>query len=86
MGFSRQEYWSGLPGPPPGDLPNPGIKPASPVALCIAGRFLTAKPPGKPFVIITQKWKQPKCHSAAEWINKSWYTYTVEYYSAITRN
>ena len=30
MGFSRQEYWSGLPCPPPGDLPNPGIKPASP--------------------------------------------------------
>ena len=30
MGFSGQEYWSGLPGPPPGDLPNPGIKPGSP--------------------------------------------------------
>ena len=30
MGFSRQEYFSGLPGPPPGDLPNPGIKPTSP--------------------------------------------------------
>ena len=30
MGFFRQEYWSGLPCPPPGDLPNPGIKPASP--------------------------------------------------------
>ena len=30
MGFSRQEYWSGLPYPPPGDLPNPGIKPKSP--------------------------------------------------------
>ena len=32
MGFSRQEYWSGLPFPPPRDLPNPGIKPESPVA------------------------------------------------------
>ena len=31
MGFSRQEYWSGLPFPPPGDLPNPGTKPGSPV-------------------------------------------------------
>ena len=31
-GFSRQEYWNGLPFPPPGDLPNPGIKPASPVS------------------------------------------------------
>ena len=30
MGFSRQEYWSGLPSPSPGDLPNPGIKPRSP--------------------------------------------------------
>ena len=30
MGFSRQEYWSGLPCPPPGDLPNPGIEPGSP--------------------------------------------------------
>ena len=32
-GFSRQEYWSGLPCPPPGDLPHPGIKPMSPAAL-----------------------------------------------------
>ena len=31
MGFSGQEYWSGLPCPPPGDLSNPGVKPASPV-------------------------------------------------------
>ena len=31
MGFPRQEYWSGLPCPPPGDLPNPGIEPMSPV-------------------------------------------------------
>ena len=30
MGFSQQEYWSGLPGPPPGDLPNTGIEPGSP--------------------------------------------------------
>ena len=30
IGFSRQEYWSGLPLPPPGDLPDPGIKPGSP--------------------------------------------------------
>ena len=32
MGFSGQEYWSGLPCPPPGDLPDPGIEPVSPVA------------------------------------------------------
>ena len=45
MGFSRQEYWSGLPFPSPGDLPNPGIEPGSP-ALEIDP--LTSEPPGKP--------------------------------------
>ena len=39
IGFSRQEYWSGLPCPPPGDLPNPGIKPASLASPVLAGRF-----------------------------------------------
>ena len=38
MGFSRQEYWSGLPCPSPGDLPDPGIEPQ---VSCIAGRFFT---------------------------------------------
>ena len=37
MGFSRQEYWSGLPCPPPGDLPDPGIKPASLMSSAFAG-------------------------------------------------
>ena len=40
MGFSRQEYWSGLPCPPPGDLSDPGIKLASPVAPELAGGLL----------------------------------------------
>ena len=48
MGFSRQEYWSGLPCPPPGDLPNPGIKPTSPVALALEGGFFATEPWGKP--------------------------------------
>ena len=39
-----QEYWSGLPFPFPGDLPNPGMEPASPA---LAGGLFTAKPPGK---------------------------------------
>ena len=47
MGFLRQEYWTGLPFPTPGNLPNPGIKPASPV---LAGRFFTTESPGKPHV------------------------------------
>ena len=41
MGFSRQEYWSGLPCPPPGDLPNSGIEPTSPKSPAVAGRFCT---------------------------------------------
>ena len=42
MGFSRQEYWSGLPCPPPGDLPYPGMEPVPPASLAFAGRFITA--------------------------------------------
>ena len=44
MGFPRQEYWSGLPFPPPGDLRDPGIKPVSPVSACTAGRFFATEP------------------------------------------
>ena len=47
MGFSRQEYWSGLLFPFPGDLPDPGIKPASPAASALAGGIFTTEPPGK---------------------------------------
>jgi len=42
MGFSRQEYWSGLPFPSPGDLPDPGIEPS------LQADALTSEPPGKP--------------------------------------
>ena len=44
MGFSRQDYWSGLPFPSPGDLPNSGIKPRSP---SLQADSLTSEPPGK---------------------------------------
>ena len=44
MGFSRQEYWSGLPCPPEGDLPNPVIKPASPVSSALQVDSLPAEP------------------------------------------
>ena len=43
MGFSRQDYWSGLPCPPPGDLPDPGIEPASLMSLALAGGFFTTR-------------------------------------------
>ena len=45
MGFSGQEYWSELPCPPPGDLLDPGIEPASPA---LAGGFFSTEPPGPP--------------------------------------
>ena len=45
MEFSRQEYWSGLPFPSPGDLPDPGIEPRSPA---LEADTLTSEPPGKP--------------------------------------
>ena len=47
MTFPRQEYWSGLPFPSPGDLPDPGIEPTSPVFPAVAGGFSTTGPPGK---------------------------------------
>ena len=48
MGLSWQEYWSGLPFPPPGDLLDPGIKPMYPLAPALAGSSLPLAPPGKP--------------------------------------
>ena len=47
-GFSRQEYWSGLPCPPPGDLPNPGIEPRSPILQVDS---LPSEPPGSPRIL-----------------------------------
>ena len=44
VGFSRQDYWSGLPFPSPGDLPDPGIEPRSPA---LQAHALTSEPPGK---------------------------------------
>ena len=41
MGFSKQEYWSGLPSPPPEDLPDTGIEPSSLVSPALAGGFFT---------------------------------------------
>ena len=49
MGFSRQEYWSGLPFPSPGDLPDPGIELGSPKLEADA---LTSEPPGKQMLIL----------------------------------
>ena len=57
MEFSRQEYWSSFPFSTPGDLPNPGIKPASPA---LASRFFTTVPPGSSVETWQTKSKNPK--------------------------
>ena len=48
MGFPGQEYWSGLPFPPPGDLLDPEIEPVSLASPALAGKFFTTEPPWKP--------------------------------------
>ena len=61
MGFPRQEYWSGLPFPSPGDLPDPGMELASPA---LAGGFFTTEPPGKPpyiqYKLYIAAWQTPQ--------------------------
>ena len=52
MRFSRQEYWRGLPFPPPEDLPDPGIEATSTVSPVLAGEFFTTESPGKSEFIV----------------------------------
>ena len=56
MGFPRQEYWSGLPFPSPGDLPNPGIEPRSHKSLALAGGFL-----------VSATWEAQEARNTALW-------------------
>ena len=64
MGFSRQEYWSALPFPHPGDLPDPGIILVSPMSPALAGGYFTTVPHGSPFTmsriwkIVLQEWRK----------------------------
>ena len=69
MGYPRQECWSGLLFPPPGDLSNPRIEPASPAS---AGGFFTTEPPGKP----CQPWA-----SNQSWATDIWGSEVEEAYS-----
>ena len=55
MGFPREDYWSGVPFPSPGDRPDPEIEPVSPA---LAGRFFTTEPPGKVFSLCKFPGKQ----------------------------
>ena len=95
MEFSRQEHWSGLPLPTPGDLPNPGIKSLSLVSSALAGRFFTTEPPGKLFnwymcIYHTLMWYgSKKVTRTTEMfidkgiLNKQWYIHTMDYSETI---
>ena len=61
MGFPRPEFWTGLPFPSPGDLPNPGIEPRSPLSPALQADSLNTEPLGKPQVIQTKN--QTKCET-----------------------
>ena len=63
MGFSRHAYWSGQPFPPPGDLPDPGIKPESPASLMLAGKFFTTSAIWEAPVKFTSLQKSGLAHS-----------------------
>ena len=63
MGFSRQEYWKGLPFPPPGDLPDPGMKPLSPVSSALQADSLPFSHWGSPKTeILCEKYKHRITH------------------------
>ena len=65
-GILQQEYWSGLPFPPLGDLPNPGIEPGSPATPALPGGFFTTSPPGKPYMIFKSQQKKDGFKSTDE--------------------
>ena len=73
MGFSRQEYWSGLPCPPPGDLPDSGIEPTSLKSPALAGRFFTtsATREAQTFKMVHVKKKNLKKKSANHYCSVS---------------
>ena len=76
ISFLRQEYCSGLPFPSPGDLPDPGIKPASPA---LAGRFFITEPPGKRILnIAVCKYQFPTPYTVGG--NVNWYSHYGEQY------
>ena len=76
QGFSRQEYQSGLPYPPPGDLPNPGIEPRSPVL-----HSLSSEPPGKP----TELMASVKYNLVYERIIALYHSFKIKYYKYICK-
>ena len=84
MGFSRQEYWSGLPCPPPGDLPDPGMKPVCLLSSVLAGRIFTIVPTGKPYTTMTKiamRFSSVQLLSCVQLFATSW---TVSYQASLS--
>ena len=86
MGFSRQEYWSRLSCPPPGDIPDPGMETPS-LASLIAGRFFSAEPPGKPTWFYRSTTTQEEAFSnlwslpEMSWSNElAWHNHWAQYF------
>ena len=77
MGFSRQEYWSGVPFPSPGDLPASGIEPGSPALQTDA---LPSEPPGKSQILSVKLKATPSTHSGANF-NIQWKTFYLPTHS-----
>ena len=71
IGFSRQEYWSRLPFPSPGDLPDPGTETTSPVSFALAGGFFTAKPHRKPNRCSSVQFSTQLCPTLCDPMNRS---------------
>ena len=94
MGFSRQEYWSGLPFPSPGadvlTSEPPPYDPSIPLLGIYPEETKIEKDTHIALFIaalftIARTWEQPRYPLTDKWIKKLWYTYTTEYYSAIKR-
>ena len=64
IAFPREEYWSGLPFPSTGDLPDPGTEPVSPA---LAGKSFTAEPPGSPMEELSNMLKKISQMNEKEW-------------------
>ena len=81
MESSRQEYWIGFPFPPPGNLPDSGIKPASPASPALADRCFTTESPGKPYI---NPWLTN--YSTSKLFNTFWDIYYNHNYQCLNLN
>ena len=83
MGFPRQEYWSGLPFPSPGDLPDPGIEPMSPA---LQADSLPSEPPGKPNYTEITLSKQNAATETGICLNYGYHPYSPQITMRISMN